>query len=294
MTSANNNNNKTSAPIRKLYNPKAHAPSAYMPAWLIQILDSKLSLGAKMVYGRLAQWSNTKGKVHRSSNQLCHELGMTKSPVDRYLKELKTVGLIGTYQAEKGGVNHFEFYDHEWMYEPIHPNLCYHESVPEQVLDPMSKQTIPHTYIDNTPMSKQTNLKYNKIRINKEKKASLTEIPDNGIKETKKKVEQLDIEKLFLDNPHALEKEVIQDWLEVRKNKRNQVTPTAWKRINNNLTLIFKQTGIPPKEAFETMVASGWQSLELKYFQSSNNGRAGSNTQGAVVKNSSGQTISWE
>lgn len=295
MTSAHNNNN-SSAPIRKLYNPKAHAPSAYLPAWLIQILDSKLSLGAKMVYGRLAQWSNTKGKVHRSSNQLCHELGMSKSPVDRYLKELKNVGLIGTYQAEKGGVNHFEFYDHEWMYEPIHPNLCYAETIPEQVSDPMSKQTIPHTYLDNTPMSKQTMLKYNKIRINKQKKASPPEIPDidNAQFKSKPETNQLTIEKLLSDNPHSLDKEVIQDWLEVRKNKKNKVTPTAWSRINKNLTLIHKQAGVSPKEAFETMVASGWQSLELKYFQTSSKGSAGTTSQGTGVKDYYGNDVTWE
>lgn len=299
MTSANNNNKKSPAPTRKLYNPKAHAPSAYMPAWLIQIPDAKLSLGGKMVYGRLAQWSNEKGKVHRSSNQLCHELGMSKSPVDRYLKELKDVGLIGTYQAVKGGVNHFEFYDHEWMYAEIHPNLCYHnegESVPKQINDPLSKQTIPHTDLDNTPTPKQTNLKYNKIRINNNNKASLAEIPDNDILETKKKEKpkELTIEKLLDENPHELEKEVIDDWIEVRRNKKNKVTTTAWRRINNNLTLIQKQTGISPKEAFETMVASGWQSLELKYFQNDSRGSAGNKYQGTGIKDINGNTITWD
>jgi predicted transcriptional regulator len=296
MKKSHNNNKKQAAPLRKLYNPKAHAPSAYMPAWLIQIPDSKLSLGGKMVYGRLAQWSNNQGVVYRSSNQLCHELGMSKSPVDRYLKELRNVGLIGTYQAEKGGVNHFEFYDHEWMHEPIHPNLCYAETIPEQVIDPMSKQTIPHTDIDNTPLSKQTNHKYNKIRINKkEKKASPTEIPDIGNEPIKQKTssEHLDIEKLFADNPHSLEKEVIQDWLAVRKNKRVQVTPTSWKRINKNLSIIQKETGISPKEAFEIMVASGWQSLELKYFQK-DKGRVGNSSEGSGLKDINGYNLTWD
>jgi len=60
------------------------------------------------------------------------------------------------------------------------------------------------------------------------------------------------------------------DWLDVRKNKKNKVTPTAWKRLNRTLSLIEKEVGISPKVAFETMVANGWQSLEVKYFVNNN------------------------
>ena len=300
MISANKNN-KNSPQIKKLHNPKAHAPSAYFPAWLIQIPDSQLSLGAKMVYGRLAQWSNTKGQVHRSSNQLCHELGMSKSPVDRYLKQLRKAGLIGTFQAEKGGVNHFEFYDHEWMYALIHPNLCYHENVPEiipeQVNDPLSKQTIPHTDIDNTPLSKQTTLKYNKIKEiktnNKASPASNIDI-DIETESKKQKPEPFNLSNLIADNPHEIEEEMLVDWLDVRKNKKNKVTPTAWKRINRTLILIEKEVGITPKVAFETMVASGWQSLELKYFQTNSKGSAATTSQGTGVKDYYGNDITWE
>ncbi len=293
-----NNNNKTSAPIRKLHNPKAHTPAVYIPCWLIQVPDSKLSLGAKMVYGRLAQWSNTKGQVHRSSTQLSHELGMSKSPVDRYIKELKNVGLIGTYQASKGGVNYFEFYDHEWMYEPIHPNLCYADPIPKQVFDPIPKETIPYVDIDIPPMSKQTNLKYNKIKTNKDLKRrqsnkSITAMGNDNCAGTKKPF-PFEIEDMLADNPHELNEAVVLDWVNNRKSKRNKVTLTAWKRINKNLTLIRKELGISPNEAFETMVAAGWVSLELKYFENRSKGNGGKESQGSGIKDSNGNDITWD
>jgi len=101
------------------YNPKSHAPAVYIPAWLIQISSKKLSFQAKILYGRLAQWSNTKGIVHRSSPQLAQEIGCEKRAVERYLKELRDVKLIETYQVKQGGENHYRFLDHEWIHAEL-------------------------------------------------------------------------------------------------------------------------------------------------------------------------------
>lgn len=116
---------------RKLHNPKSHAPAVYIPCWLIQVSSSLLSYAAKIVYGRLSQWSTTKCTVHRSLKQLSQEIGMNKRTLEKILKELKDVELLGTYQSKSGGVNHYEFYDHPWMHEPINENLLYHESYPQ-------------------------------------------------------------------------------------------------------------------------------------------------------------------
>lgn len=110
---------------RSRYNPKANSPSVYIPCWLIQVPSSKISFAAKILYGRLAQWSNANGIVHRSVNQLSEEIGMPPKSVERVLKELRDVFLIGTYQVKEGGVNHFEFFQHEWMEVPINNNLEY-------------------------------------------------------------------------------------------------------------------------------------------------------------------------
>lgn len=147
---------------RKLHNPKSHAPAVYIPCWLIQVSSNLLSSSAKILYGRLSQWSTTKGTVHRSIAQLCQEVGMSPRTLERTLKELRDVELIGTYQAEAGGVNHYQFYDHPWMYEPINDHLVYHESYPH----PTAKYVgIPPSNV-SVPTDKCGGAKIKEIKVN--------------------------------------------------------------------------------------------------------------------------------
>lgn len=88
----------------------------------------------------------------------------------------------------------------------------------------------------------------------------------NPSKKTRNKKPSFGVEQLQADNPHEISEGMLSDWLEVRQSKRNRVTQTAWNKINRTLTLIQKEAGIKPQEAFETMVTGAWQSLELKYF----------------------------
>ncbi len=66
----------------------------------------------------------------------------------------------------------------------------------------------------------------------------------------------LSMQSIAQDNPHQVPIEMIEDWLSVRKAKRNPVTPTAWKRLNQQLAKCED-----PVEAFEIMVTHGWTSL---------------------------------
>lgn len=140
---------------KKLHNPKSHAPALYIPCWLAQVPNSLLSFAAKCLYGRLAQWSGPKGDVFRSYNQLAQELGSTKRSICDYVKELKDVGLMDTFQPQKGGLNHFVFYDHPWMYEPINEFLS-----PKPEEDPTQNSAHPHAESCATPTQ-------NPARINK-------------------------------------------------------------------------------------------------------------------------------
>lgn len=158
-----NNNNTENKEKAKLYNPKANAPAVYIPCWLIQIPSSQLSHQAKLVYGRLAQWSSAKGTVHRSTNQLSQELGMQQRVIERSLKELREKGLIETYQAELGGVNHYRFLEHDWMSEPINKNLEYNASYTppdKNVGTPPTKMSVP---TDKNVGAKIKEIKRNKI-----------------------------------------------------------------------------------------------------------------------------------
>jgi hypothetical protein len=117
----------------KSYNPKSHAPSVYIPAWLLQIPSSKLSLQAKVLYGRLAQWSTTRATVHRTTKQLSEEIGVDQRVIERFLKELRDVSLIDTYQIKSGGPNHYRFLDHPWIHENLLPVYNYGEGTDENV-----------------------------------------------------------------------------------------------------------------------------------------------------------------
>lgn len=93
----------------------------------------------------------------------------------------------------------------------------------------------------------------------------------------KKKKEKLSLSDLQEDNPHEIPTQLLQDFLTTRKSKRAPVTYTAWNRLQKTLIKIKKKKGINPVDAFEEMVANGWQSLKPEYFDSRNKKESGSN-----------------
>jgi hypothetical protein len=157
---------------RKVHNPKSHAPAVYIPCWLIQIPQNELSHLAKILYGRLAQWSNTKGVVSRSAPELSLEMGCHTRVIERGLKELRKVGLIETYQVQKGGVHSFIFLDHDFMHRPLQECLDYYENrqpVDNSALPPDKTVGTPPTKT-SVPPDKNVGLKYKEIKeIEKEK-----------------------------------------------------------------------------------------------------------------------------
>jgi len=135
----------------KLHNPKSHAPAVYIPCWLIQVSIKLLSNGAKILYGRLSQWANSNGTVYRSIPQLAEELGCSERSIEEYLRELKNVSLIGTFHPQAGGVNHYEFYDHPWMHEPIKEQLVYKQDKFNSTVYPPHDRVVPTTSSCGTP-----------------------------------------------------------------------------------------------------------------------------------------------
>ena len=153
---------------KKLHNPKSHSPAVYMPCWLIQISDKLISSDAKILYGRLSQWSTADGDVYRSAPQLSEELGFSIRKIERNLKELRDVGLIGTYRTQAGGLNHFEFYEHEWMHQPIKDELCYKQYPPSNLSVPPVKNV-------GTPPSKVADINKKEIKLNSSCKKKLSQ-----------------------------------------------------------------------------------------------------------------------
>lgn len=242
-TMSNNNNNTSS---RKLHNPKAHTPAIYIPCWLIQVNVKLISHGAKLLYGRLSQWANTKGKVFRAVHALAEELGVSVSAIERYLKELRDLNLIGTFQPQKGGINHFEFYEHEWMYIDINEHLSYKE-------DPPSDLTVPPVKCDGTPPSDLTAINIKKIKINKDIKTSIVSLEKKS----------LSLDFMLENNPHLITIALIQEWMSYRK---KPITTRVWNDMNNIMEKLMDD-GIYPEKAFETMLSGQWQGMQYRYFE---------------------------
>lgn len=80
-------------------------------------------------------------------------------------------------------------------------------------------------------------------------------------KTNSKKKHQYDINHMLNDNPHQIPKQMISDWSFSRK---KLITQTAWNKINKELYKC-KEIGQDPIDAFETMVASGWESLKADW-----------------------------
>ena len=141
------------AESKKLHNPKSHAPAVFIPCWLIQVPHKLLSFGAKLLYGRLAQWSNTNGDVFRSAPQLSKELGIGVRTIEKFIKELKDVELIETYHPQAGGQNHFRFFDHEWM----------HDKLVEE-LDPPHNHAVPPAQPCGTPPNNHADINIKEVK----------------------------------------------------------------------------------------------------------------------------------
>lgn len=234
---------------KRLHNPKSHAPAVYIPCWLLQVPANHLSHAAKITYGRLSQWANEKGMVYRSAKQLAEEIGTSERSVERHLNELRYVELIGTYLPQAGGVNHFEFYDHPWMHEPINENLVYKSDKNY----PPTELSVPPDRIVGTPPTELADINKKEIKINKirSKHTSSCVKPEN-----------LTVEDIVKNNPHEIPAELIAEW---KRSRKKPITQRVLNAFNKELSLI-AEAGIAPLNAVNKMLDKQWSTVELRFF----------------------------
>lgn len=77
------------------------------------------------------------------------------------------------------------------------------------------------------------------------------------------------------ENIFSIPEQLIQDWITNRKKKRAPLTKTAWNKINKELAKC-KEQGVEPIDAFEKMVAHGWQALDAEWFSKEKKGASSS------------------
>jgi hypothetical protein len=254
--------------FRKAHNPKSYSPAVYIPSWLIQVPHNELSFGAKLLYGRLSQWSNTKGTVYRSCPQLSKELGIAERTVEKFIKELKDCGLIGTFQAQAGGSNNYEFYEHEWMHRELAKELDYDQNTPPHNHAAPPAQpcgTPPHNHADINIKEIKTNtnkeIKPSPIFENEEKQKNT--FPETYYQTPSQADDEKIINEMLDNNPYKIPEILIRTWFATRKAANKPINSGIWALTIQDLYK-YSENGFNPIECFERMVKNGWLALDVK------------------------------
>jgi len=71
---------------------------------------------------------------------------------------------------------------------------------------------------------------------------------------------------VFESNPFHIPDDLLQDWIIIRKQKRQAITVTAWSGLNKELAKCYEK-GIDVVEAFEEMVNRGWSTLKTDWIE---------------------------
>jgi hypothetical protein len=101
--------------IGEKYNPHKLFVGVFIPNTLLRY--HKLSHGAKIVWGRLAQYAGENGEAYPKISSLADETGMSDRQVKTYLKELREHKLIKSDRT--GSSNKYHFLWHEIFEEAL-------------------------------------------------------------------------------------------------------------------------------------------------------------------------------
>ena len=100
---------------KPVYNPWSDY-GAKTPGWLLRRED--VSHGAKHAYARLVQYAGKNGVAYPYVQTLATEIGVKRRAAERYLKELREMGLIEIQSGRAtGDRNRYFFVNHEWKTE---------------------------------------------------------------------------------------------------------------------------------------------------------------------------------
>ncbi len=269
---------------------------------LIDLCDG--SHTCALIISQLLYWHNKYQDMDRlmkiTYDEWYEQTRLTKRQMSYSIKHLTSLGYI---EAKVKKFNNIPCLHFRIKFENLFQALCKFEQVfrksqnvtleSDKMLLPMESDKMSHPYItENTEItSKNKKEKYKKEKSDSDESLILEtdnqtlgergnkeglDGSDSSIKsdyqknQTKNKSHRTNlnhnnIEHILQTNIFQIPEDMIQDWIENRKKKRAPITKTAWNKINKELSKC-KEEGIEPLEAFETMVASAWQSLKVEYF----------------------------
>ena len=122
---------------KPVYNPWNEDYGIKIPGWLVRYKE--VSFGAKVTYGRLVQYAGKNGVAYPYVQTLATEIGAERRTVERYLKELRELGVLEVQSGKAtGNRNRYFFVDHEWKTESsVDVNL--EAGLPESTGDAIQK-----------------------------------------------------------------------------------------------------------------------------------------------------------
>jgi hypothetical protein len=189
------------------------------------------------------------------------------------LKFLIKIGLIVKIDHRDKG----KFIKHEYILK-LRPNLPLDEinQMVGTLMQPTSSplddfSRVENSHVTNHHTYKTNNsIKQKEIENKEDNNRYLSSISPSDYPETyyplpNDKTKTLNPLQLLQNNPHGIPAQMIQDWFVNRKAKRAPVTKTVWDRLNKELSKCSN-----PLDAFEMMVASGWQSFKAEWINTQN------------------------
>ncbi len=87
--------------------------SSLVPNWLL--CRTEISQGAKLCYGRLAQYAGKDGECFPKQRTLARELGVSTRTAREYIRELEKFHLLESERPGLGMANRYFFLDHPWV-----------------------------------------------------------------------------------------------------------------------------------------------------------------------------------
>lgn len=96
------------------FNPYKHAPAgAIIPCWLCP--RPEVSIGGKVIYGKLVNFAGPEGYAYPHQEQIAHEVALQQRQVRRYIDELVEHRLIDIERVPPFRRNQYFFLTHPWM-----------------------------------------------------------------------------------------------------------------------------------------------------------------------------------
>lgn len=160
------------------FNPYRMFTGIFIPNVILSY--EKISLGAKVCYGRLCQYAGENGYAYPSHQTLADELGVSRRMAQRYLKELEQDGLIKVIHRKNNNTYTSNVYQFTW-----------HKIFEDDLKGGDIPDNIPYDTFDTTPVDKSDttlvtdmSTKENHLNESNEENQNTVENHDCDFKET--------------------------------------------------------------------------------------------------------------